>query len=110
MVTIEQSFEKNEKLQKSMNDSVFRMNCWFEGRVQGVGFRYSTLQVAKGFEVAGTVKNLSDGRVELLAEGEESEVKAFQQALAEEMSDYIRKVEIRTSVGFRTVSQFRILT
>ena len=49
----------------------------FSGHVQGVGFRYSTLQVAKEFEVAGYVSNLADGRVRVEVEGEESEVKAF---------------------------------
>ena len=56
------------------------MNCWFEGHVQGVGFRYQTMSVAKGFEVTGTVQNLTDGRVHLCAEGDESEVQAFQEA------------------------------
>ncbi len=60
------------------------MNCWFEGHVQGVGFRYQTMSVAKGFEVAGTVQNLTDGRVHLCVEGEESEIQAFQEAVAEE--------------------------
>ncbi len=61
-----------------MSDNVFRMNCWFEGHVQGVGFRYQTVNVAKGFEVTGSVRNLPDGRVHLYAEGEESEVTGFQ--------------------------------
>src|SRR5215813_12067767 len=38
---------------------------FFTGRVQGVGFRYQTLQLAKGFEVSGWVMNLPDGRVQL---------------------------------------------
>ena len=50
-----------------MNISVFQLNCWFEGHVQGVGFRYQTICVAKGFEVTGFVHNLVDGRVHLLS-------------------------------------------
>ena len=42
----------------------------FTGRVQGVGFRYTTKQIALGFDVSGTVKNLSDGTVELRLMGE----------------------------------------
>ncbi|MDF1754172.1 MAG: acylphosphatase [Verrucomicrobiales bacterium] len=48
-----------------------------DGRVQGVGFRYATKQIAKGFDVIGTVKNLDDGRVELQIMGEEGEIEAF---------------------------------
>ena len=50
---------------------------FFGGRVQGVGFRYATKQIAKGFDVIGTVKNLDDGRVELQLMGEEWEVDEF---------------------------------
>lgn len=92
-----------------MSDNVFRMKCWFEGHVQGVGFRYQTISVAKGFEVTGTVQNLVDGRVYLYAEGEESEVTQFQQEVAAELSDYIRKVEIQSDLGPRVTSSFHIL-
>ncbi|RYD35664.1 MAG: acylphosphatase [Verrucomicrobiaceae bacterium] len=51
---------------------------FYTGRVQGVGFRYTTKQVAAGYEVSGWVKNLPDGRVELLAVARESsELEAF---------------------------------
>ena len=92
-----------------MSQSIFRMNCWFEGHVQGVGFRYQTMSVAKGFEVSGTVQNLSDGRVLLCAEGEESEVQAFKDAVADELKSYIRKSEIKTEHGPRTCQSFRII-
>ena len=65
----------------------------FTGRVQGVGFRYTALQVAKEFEVAGFVCNLPDGRVHLEAEGRAEEVAAFVLALEERMHGYIRKTE-----------------
>ena len=45
----------------------------YEGRVQGVGFRWAIQHAACGFDVAGSVKNLPDGRVELLAQGEETD-------------------------------------
>ena len=92
-----------------MSDIVFRMNCWFEGHVQGVGFRYQTVSVAKGFEVTGTVRNLADGRVHLCAEGDESEVRAFQRELESEMESYIRKSEIQTELGPRMYTGFKIL-
>ncbi|MEM7697152.1 MAG: acylphosphatase [Verrucomicrobiota bacterium] len=49
----------------------------FTGRVQGVGFRYATKQLAKGFDVVGWVKNLDDGRVELQLMGDEEEIDDF---------------------------------
>jgi len=65
----------------------------FSGRVQGVGFRYTTLQVAKEFDVTGFVSNLADGRVHLEAEGRATEVHAFVQAVEERMHGHIRKTE-----------------
>lgn len=70
-----------------------RETVFFHGRVQGVGLRYSTLQVAKGFEVAGWVRNLPDGRVELQVEGGAPEINAFIRAIEETMDGYIRKTE-----------------
>jgi len=49
----------------------------YSGRVQGVGFRFTTRQIASGYEVMGWVKNLEDGRVELQAMGEAEELDAF---------------------------------
>lgn len=60
-----------------------RMQVLYSGRVQGVGFRYQTRQVASGFEVTGTIRNLPDGRVELVAEGLEAELKEFRTAIRE---------------------------
>ena len=66
---------------------------YFTGRVQGVGFRYTALQVAKEFEVSGYVTNLTDGRVQLEVEGRDTEVVAFIVALEERMHGLIRKTE-----------------
>ena len=56
---------------------VHHATVYFTGRVQGVGFRYQALQVAREFEVSGVVQNLPDGRVQLEAEGAAEEVRAF---------------------------------
>ena len=53
----------------------------YEGRVQGVGFRYTVKNIAREFEVSGTVANLPDGRVELVASGDPLEVDAFLDAI-----------------------------
>ena len=60
-----------------------RLQIQYSGRVQGVGFRYAAKMTARGFEVTGTVRNLRDGRVELVAEGERPELEAFAQGIRE---------------------------
>lgn len=76
----------------------------FQGHVQGVGFRYAVLKVAREFEVAGFVQNLLDGRVLLEAEGEANELEAFVAAVEAKMQGYIRGTE-RTRV--QRSAQFR---
>ena len=53
------------------------LQVFYEGNVQGVGFRWSVRDAAKGFDVTGSVRNLPDGRVELNVTGEEEEVRGF---------------------------------
>ncbi len=68
-----------------------RMQILYSGRVQGVGFRYAVKSVATGFEVTGSVRNLDDGRVELIAEGTQAELEEFQRAIQDsEVSRFIR--------------------
>ena len=61
-----------------------RLTVLYSGHVQGVGFRYAVKQVAMGFDVTGTVKNLPDGRVELVAEGSRAELEGFREAIRNE--------------------------
>lgn len=56
----------------------------FEGRVQGVGFRYTVKDLSRGFEVCGWVRNLPDGSVELQVMGEVEELESFIKEIAEE--------------------------
>ena len=56
----------------------------FEGRVQGVGFRYTAKDIARGFDVCGSVANLPDGSVELEVMGETGEVERFLREITEE--------------------------
>ena len=68
------------------------MQVFYEGNVQGVGFRWSVRNIAKGFDVTGSVRNLSDGRVELQAAGDEQELRAFLEAILQsELRAHIRK-------------------
>jgi acylphosphatase len=74
--------------------------AFFTGRVQGVGFRYTALQVAKEFDVAGFVTNLPDGRVHMEVEGKPEDVEAFIAAVNERMHGHVRKVD--RHAGMRT--------
>jgi len=65
---------------------------FYEGRVQGVGFRFTVRHIAKGFDVTGWVRNLADGRVELQVTGDEDELRAFLDQIAQsELHSLIRK-------------------
>jgi acylphosphatase len=63
----------------------------YSGRVQGVGFRYTTERMAADYPIDGYVKNLPDGAVEVVAEGEAKQVDAFLAAVASQMARYIMK-------------------
>lgn len=64
---------------------------FYEGDVQGVGFRWTIKRIATGFEVVGWVRNLADGRVELQASGDSAELTAFLEAIAQsELRAHIR--------------------
>ena len=68
------------------------LQVFYEGNVQGVGFRWTVRHIAKGFDVTGWVRNLIDGRVELQVAGEDDEVRAFLDAIAQgELHGLIRK-------------------
>jgi acylphosphatase len=70
-----------------------RRRVHFSGRVQGVGFRYTCQSLARDFDVAGFVRNLPDGRVQLVAEGDCQEVDSFLTAILQEMGSYIQDVD-----------------
>ncbi len=57
-----------------------------------MGFRFTCQSVARGHQVAGFVRNLDDGRVELLVEGESEEVDQFLKAIHFELATYIHQV------------------
>ncbi len=65
----------------------------FFGNVQGVGFRYTTCSVARGFDVTGFVRNRRDGDVELIVEGKSKKIERFLDALRDRMGGYIEREE-----------------
>jgi acylphosphatase len=81
----------------------------YSGRVQGVGFRYTTRSIASRYAVVGYVLNLPDGRVELVAEGEPRELNAFLGEVREALGANIRdeKCDVQAAAG--AFSGFEIL-
>ena len=76
---------------------LIRYTVHFSGQVQGVGFRYTTERVAKGFRVAGFVQNLHDGRVRAVAEGDREELDRFVRAVCDRMAGYVSNHHIEQS-------------
>lgn len=86
-----------------------RLQVYFSGHVQGVGFRYTVQRLALGFDVTGWVKNLSDGRVEMLVEGERGELEAFQAAIPNAgLRRFIRETQLDWSNGTGEFRGFEI--
>ncbi len=74
---------------------MIRRRIIYGGRVQGVGFRFSAIRVAANYNVAGFVRNLPSGKVEVEVEGDKKEIKAFMDELAENMSGNIRETNFQ---------------
>jgi acylphosphatase len=86
------------------------MSITYSGHVQGVGFRYTAKSVAMGFEVTGTVRNLPDGRVELIAEGARDELESFRIAMQDSaVGSVIRHEEVRWSTATGQLQGFQIV-
>jgi acylphosphatase len=80
---------------------------YYSGRVQGVGFRYTAQRLAAGFRVAGSVRNLADGTVELIVEGEPDQVDGFRTALERQMAGYVEEIRVQDEVP-AGLADFRI--
>jgi acylphosphatase len=74
-----------------------RYTITFTGQVQGVGFRYTTVNVASGYKVSGWVRNEPDGSVQCVAEGEPAELNRFVNAVKQAMQGHLRDVNIAQS-------------
>ena len=86
------------------------MRVFYSGRVQGVGFRYTTKSVAAGFDISGAVCNLSDGRVELTAEGTRDELEAFRAAIRDAgLKPFIRDENVSWSAAQNVFRGFEIV-
>lgn len=71
-----------------------RLHVFYSGSVHGVGFRYTAARIASSLSIKGWVRNVEDGRVEVVCEGNESELKEFMQKIADTFENYIRDADI----------------
>lgn len=72
-----------------------QVHVYYSGRVQGVGFRFTAQDLAGESGVLGRVRNLRDGRVELVAEAEEDILKDFLKRIDKYFSAYIQDKDIQ---------------
>ena len=82
---------------------------YYSGRVQGVGFRAAAADLAKDYPVTGWVKNLADGRVQLLAEGPADAVDKFLKAVHARWDANIDKEEVSTPTPTGKYQSFEIV-
>jgi acylphosphatase len=80
----------------------------YSGRVQGVGFRYTVQRIASRYPVTGFVKNLPNGKVQLVAEGSAAQVAAFLAEIADSMCDYIRAAPEMVAPATHQFREFEI--
>jgi acylphosphatase len=85
-----------------------RRQVYFQGRVQGVGFRYTVRNIAMRHNITGYVRNLPDGRVELVAEGPDDEMDQFLESIKQRMHEYIREVQQHIHPATGEFPQFQI--
>ncbi len=81
---------------------------FYTGRVQGVGFRYTVKNIAMRHNISGYVRNLRDGRVELVVEGPGEEIEQLLTAVHDRMGDYIRHIDTNDQPATGEFSHFHI--
>jgi acylphosphatase len=87
-----------------------RVHVFYAGRVQGVGFRMTAEEAAGRCGVVGWVKNLRDGRVELVVEGEEEVLERFLIELRQgPMKNFIAREECVWGPASNALKSFEIL-
>ena len=88
--------------------SLHRRTCYFSGRVQGVGFRYTVHNLAMPHNIRGYVRNLPDGRVELVMEGPDQDMDHLLDAIRQKMNHFIRRVDMQDEPPTNSFSGFAI--
>ena len=89
-------------------ESLHRRTCYFSGRVQGVGFRYTVHNLAMPHNVRGYVRNLPDGRVEVVMEGPDEDMDQLVESIRRKMGHFIRQVDMQTEPASNSFNGFAI--
>lgn len=85
-----------------------QVHVFYIGIVQGIGFRYTAQDIASDLGISGWVKNLQDGRVELVAEGEEDILKDLLFKIKENLTGYIKNSKIEYLSPTNEFKEFEI--
>ncbi|HOM18861.1 MAG TPA: acylphosphatase [Thermoguttaceae bacterium] len=85
-----------------------RWEIYYEGHVQGVGFRYTTRRIAAQFAVTGYVRNLPDGRVQVVLEGLPEEMDRMLQAIQSVMGRHIGRITRKRTAATGEFQGFEI--
>jgi len=80
----------------------------FVGRVQGVGFRFTAYHIANRHQLTGFVRNLPDGSVEMLAQGQPQDIGDFLEDVKNDFAGYIRETRIDEVSPDPKYTDFRI--
>jgi acylphosphatase len=86
-----------------------RIRIFYSGRVQGVGFRYTAVDLALKLKINGWVRNLPDDRVEILAQADENDLEIYQQQIMQAMSSYITEQSSNVEPIGDELAGFKIL-
>ncbi len=86
-----------------------QVHVYYTGRVQGVGFRFTARDLAEDLQVSGWVKNLRDGRVELMAEAKEDTLQDLLSKIYQYFSSYIQDVDINWQEARNEFNDFQII-
>ena len=86
-----------------------KAHVFYSGQVQGVGFRYTAQDIAMSLGLKGFVKNLEDGRVEIVAEGREADIKELLDKISKgQMGRYIKDADVSWEKPTKEFDSFEI--
>ncbi len=99
----------NLPMKKKAIIPAFRAHVFYTGHVQGIGFRYTAESIAHRVGLTGWVKNLQDGRVELVCEGAKEKIEAlFLEIQESSLGRHIKKTDCRWEQPTNEFEDFRV--
>jgi len=85
-----------------------RIHVFYSGSVQGVGFRFTAVDIARKLGVNGWVRNLSDGRVEIIAEAGRDKLNEFADNIKGYFKEYISDIDLKKEPATGEFNSFSI--